>query len=257
MDPVAETKKRLEISRKIAVPLESVVNGVLLGGSMGFGQDYSVTDKSDIDMVVITEPSKLDSLMAIGYFEGGASQQVLELFRNGKINFFWVTKIVEGVEVNVFVYDSKSYVDFCLLHGDLIGFNKKRPKETQEAYGFDGKQLAIKRKIMPFNDGFLYSKTALVEGIYWGGVPRQDFFYSGFIVLQEDNFLLDLEKQVWTTSIAQLVKEHGRNPDVNKVNILNTHFTYQKNPGRLPAEIIEKIKKRTKSELELYITRTS
>ncbi|MCK5150056.1 hypothetical protein KAJ87_03985 [Candidatus Pacearchaeota archaeon] len=55
MDSIKETKKRIEIAEKISSQLKGVVRGVLLGGSMGFGQNFSVTEKSDIDMVLMDE----------------------------------------------------------------------------------------------------------------------------------------------------------------------------------------------------------
>ena len=60
MDTVLETKKRLDISNDIVSKLEGLVNGVILGGSMGYGQNYSVTDKSDIDMAIIVDVDKVD-----------------------------------------------------------------------------------------------------------------------------------------------------------------------------------------------------
>lgn len=256
MKPVDETKKRLQIAKDIAVPLESIVKGVLLGGSMGFGQNYSVTDESDIDMVVVIESSRLNSLMSVDYFEGGTSQEVFELFRTGKINFFWVTRFVDGVEVNAFVYDMNAYADFCLLRGDLVGFSKKKPDGEKVAWGFDGNNLLVRRKVVPFNDGYLYNKPVLLEGKYWGGVPRQDFFYSGYVVLQENDFFTDLEARTWRVAIEQLVKEHGRTPDLTKTNILNTHYTYKTNRGKLPTEVTDKITKRTVIELEQYLHAT-
>lgn len=104
MDTREETKKRLLIAKGISSQLEGIVRGVLLGGSMSFGQNFSVTDKSDIDMVVVCDKARARDLEKTPYFKGEVHDGVLNMFREGVINLFWVTKEVDSVEVNSFVY---------------------------------------------------------------------------------------------------------------------------------------------------------
>lgn len=223
---------------------------------MGFGQNYSVTKNSDMDMVIVIKPSKLDLLLSTWFFEKEIPEEVINLFKRKSINLFWVTKAIEQVEVNTFIYDVDGYTNFLLLRGNLRGFLKEKLNQIQISYGFDGREMTIHRKVTPFQNGFLYKKPALLNGKYWGGVPRQDFLYSGFIVLQEKTFFSDLEKRVWKTTIKQLIKEYGRNIDLNKVNILNTHHTYQTDPQKMPLKVIKQIQKRTKLELEKYLSKS-
>jgi len=252
MDIIVETKKRLNIAKKIASPLENIAKGVLLGGSMGFGQCYCISKKSDIDMVVVIDKPRLNKLESTWFFKRRTSKEVLDLFKENKINFFWVMKNIEDVEVNAFVYEKKAYVDFCLLKGNLRGFINHKPSEMQENYGFDGKKIKFNRNIIPYKKGFIYEKPALAQEKYWGGPPRQDFFYSWFKLYQEGNFLSDLERNVWKTTIKQLFKEYGRNPDLNKIKILNTHYTYQTARFKLSPRMVGEIEKRTEWELKQY-----
>lgn len=50
---------------------------------------------------------------------------------------------------------------------------------------------------------------------------------------------------MWDVVIKQLIKEHGLNVDLKKTNILNTDFTYQKHPEKLPKEVINEIVQNT------------
>lgn len=250
MDSILETKKRLNLAQQISATLEGKVKGVMLAGSMGFGQNYSITDKSDIDLVVVMEKERIDQLLKNPYLQGKISDETAELFQKEKINCFWVTQEIRGVETNIFVYEKNGYANFCLLEGALKTFKKDRPSaDTQTGYGFDGEPITIDRHVTPVAQGFIYEKPALVDGKYWGGVPRQDFFYSGVPLYQEDSFFSKAESAVWVATVKQLIKEHGSTPDLNKVNILNTHYTYQTQRERLPRSVVDAIQERTKTEL--------
>lgn len=249
MDPVLETKRRVDIARTISLSLEGTVKGIILGGSMGFGQNYSVTAQSDIDMVVVTGLDRVDDLTNTEYVQGRVPTEVLDLFRDGEINSFWVTREIDNVEVNTFIYEEKGYVDFCLLKGGLKTFKKNKPSATQTSYGFDGKPVTFDRKVASVAQGFIYEKPALADGKYWGGVPRQDFFYSGQVMYEDGFFFANLEKEVWKSAVQQLVKEYGQDPDLDEANILNTHYTYQTQRERLPPAVVDKIRQRTIVEL--------
>ena len=119
----------------------------------------------------------------------------------------------------------------------------------QDVYGFDGKRFLFDREVTPFLDGYTYSKPSLINGGYWGGVPRDDFLYSGFVAYEEDHFFTNLEKRVWEAITYQLMKEYGPDVDLSKFSILNSYYSYQTQPERVPPEIFEKIQARTIEEL--------
>lgn len=251
MNTIEETKRRLEVMDSLKVQLSDCLKGIMMGGSMGFGQNYSVHEKSDIDLVLICDKDNVDLLLEKPFFSGSISPEVAQLFKDSTINLFWNTKTVNGIEVNAFVYEPAAYRSFCLLKGDLQIFIKTKPADTQSAYGFDGTKLTFNRNVRAFKDGFLFTKPSLANGKFWGGVPRQDFFYSGVIVHETDGFLSKLEKEVWAAVVGQLIKEHGTTVDLKSFNILNTHFTFQTAPERLPQVLIEKINTRTNEEIQV------
>jgi hypothetical protein len=247
MDSREETEKRLVIARAIYPTVEDYIQGAILDGSMGYGQNFSVTDKSDIDYVFVVDKEELGGLMEGWYFKDDVPENVQEMFREGKIDYFWVSRYLNDIETNVFVYDTESYVDFCLLQGGLKGFKKDKPGDKGKGYGFDGKLLTFDRNLTPVEGGFLYEKPALVDGKYWGGPPRQHLFFSGHVMFEKDNFFSELKDYAWKAAILQLRHEFGN--DLDRFNILNTHYTYQTFRKRLPTEIVEKIQNRTRLEL--------
>jgi hypothetical protein len=250
--PRFETRKRLEIAKGVSGSLASIVEGAMLGGSMGFGQNHSVTDKSDIDFMFVVDPSRLDRMASKWFFHDRIPSEASPLFKRGDINLFWVTREILDVTVNAFVYSAKGFTDFCLLNGDINGFICQTVSPAQTSYGFDGKPVTFDRKVRLLGGGYIYSRPALVDGRYWGGPPRQDFFYSGHVMLENGSFFSDLGARTWRAAIAQLVKEHGPHPDLSRFSILNSHYTYQKSPRRLLPSVISQIRTRTELELKEY-----
>lgn len=242
---IEETKKRLEISQKISSQLEGIVKGILLGGSMGLGQNYSITEKSDIDMVVVCDKEKINPLSKTDYFKEQTPKKVLNLFEKGIINLFWVTKNINDVEINSFIYETKGYINFCLLKEDIVGYIPFKPSDIQTQHSFDGSEIKFNRNVRHYQRGFIYEKPALVDGKFWGGSLRSDLLI-GSCILYGQKFFSSLSKQVWEEVIKQMIKEFP-NPDLNKINILNTDFVYQTKPEKISKEIIKKVQEKTKS----------
>ncbi|MBU1246079.1 MAG: hypothetical protein ABIJ20_04485 [Nanoarchaeota archaeon] len=246
---IYETERRLKVIDSVTNDINSVVRAICIGGSMGFGQYYSIRESSDIDMVVVVDQDKVDDLVTLPYFQGEVPDNVVELFKQGKINLFWVTKEVDDIEVGAFVYETGGYLNFCTLQGGITGYIDHKPELTQDAWGFDGVHIVIDRNVIPCGDNYSYSKPALVNGKFWGGVPRADFFYLGHFAYEEGNFLTNLEKVVWEITIKQLVNEHGFNVDLSRFNVLNSVHPYNTSPEKLPPKTITNIQEGTIEEL--------
>lgn len=249
MGVIEETQKRLEIARDISSQLEGIVRAVYLGGSMGYGQNYSVTEESDIDMVIVTDLNEIGGLSNTNYFRGQIDNEVMDLFRQKGVNFFWVTREVEGVQVNTFIYETRAFEDFCLLQGELTGYIPTKPRETQTSYGFEGKEITFGRNVRPFSRGWLYDRRAIIDGSFALMPPAYDFFENVFLLYEENNFVRDLEKQIWKKVTQQLLKEYGPEVNLDRFNILNSHYINQARPEKIPPGFEDKIRRRTFEEL--------
>ncbi|MCK4647467.1 hypothetical protein KAT24_00880 [Candidatus Pacearchaeota archaeon] len=249
------TQKKLKIAKEISKQLEGIVNGTMLGGSMQYGQNYSVTEKSDVDMVVVININKINLINSLKYFKGRIPAHVEKMFKNKKINSFWVTKNVGGVEVNNFFYETKDYTDFCLLKGmGLKEYISTQPKNTQKSLGFTGEVLEFNRNVRGLREGgYLYEKPIWVNGKFWGGAPKIDFMYPLKILYEKDKFFTNLDEKVWKAFTEQLVKEQGKNVNLSKASILHSNWIYQNRQEKLPSKMIKYIKDRTKKELKKYL----
>lgn len=245
-----ETHTRLAIVNYITKDLNKIVECVVLGGSMGYGQNYSVAPWCDINMVVVIDKANLDYLLEKPFFNQTINDETIDLFKSGKIGMFWSKRLIRGIETEVYVYEKDSFIDFCTLKKDLVAFIPYKPRLKQYAFNFSGKKIFFDRNVRSFGSGYLYDKPALANGFYWGGVPKDDFLFCGSLVYDKNDFYSDLIDEIWQSTIKQLIKEHGVNVDIKKFNVLNSMYTYQTNRLGLPKDIIEKIKQRTVLELE-------
>jgi hypothetical protein len=103
--------------------------------------------------------------------------------------------------------------------------------------------------VTPLDEGFLYEKPALANGKFWGGPPRSDFLIGSYVLYQQANFFDEAGEKVWNAVVKQLINEHGTSLDLAKFNILNTDFSYQRKPEKLPPEVLARVVKETNNRL--------
>jgi len=253
MDTKEETKKRLEIAKNISSQLEGIVRGVLLGGSMGFGQNFSVTEKSDIDMVVVCDKQKIRDLEATPYFTGHIPKNILKMFEDKTINLFWVIKKVDSVEVNSYIYETKGYKESCLFKGGLRGYIPTKISEIEKHYGFDGSLISFKRNVTPCGEGYLYKKPVFVNEKFISLPPGNDFTRGFYVLRQENSFFDNLNDKVWDAVVKQLIKEYGPNVDLERASVLKSDWVYRERPEKLPPSSIERIKSETEKRLKKFV----
>jgi len=250
-----EYQKRLKILHNITNQIKHCVETVVVGGSVGY---HNVENHCDIDTVVVVDMANIDNLLSTDYFQGTVQKEVLDLFKKKLINFFWVSKKVGGIDVDVFIYDKEAYEKNCLLDGNRIGFINKKVSSKNYGFGFTGQKIEYDRKVKSFKGGCIYETPPFAKGIYIGQVPRDDFLFLGYVAFQKDNYFTNLQEKVWNKLTLQLIEECGKDVDLTKQNILNSIFVYnwQKELKKtlLSDEILERIKKRTREEVAKIIS---
>lgn len=229
---------RRHIAQKITDKIKPYVKGVLIGGSVGIG--HVVHKKSDIDLVIITTKDRFSKLA-----QALKAELPVELFVKGEINLAWETQVIDGVEVNMFIYEEEGYTDFCTIKGPLIGWLPEKPSEQQTSYSFSGQAITFNRHVRPYSEGgYFYEKPALAMGHFWGGPPRQDFLHSYYLVYQETRFVQDLEQKVWKATVKQLLRENA-----SEEGILKSHHSFHQN--KLPKNLQELILSTTRRFIRL------
>ncbi|MBI4145053.1 hypothetical protein HY493_02500 [Candidatus Woesearchaeota archaeon] len=247
---VEETSGRLCLAQTLVERVSDCIEGAIVGGSVGYG---NANAGSDIDLPVLAIPERAwEAIRRLGFV---APSEAQVLFRTREIDCLYLSDVLGGIEVNCFIYDPDAYSNFvsAATQDGLRIFRSKKPRDMIRNPGFDGVPLEIHREVQEVSGGYVYRMPTLAGGNWYMAAVRQDYFCSGKILFQRDGRLAALEQAVWTSAIAHLVKEHGRDVDLGRFNILNAHWTHHNKPGRLPESVARGIVERTKKELEKYL----
>ncbi len=245
-----ETKRRLAVIGKITGSIKGIPEAIMVGGSMAWGQNIAVRKASDIDMTIIATKEQLPALASTNLIKGKIPQYLIEAFNSGFIDVIYIRSNLDGIELNNFIHNPDSYKGYCSLEKSLRIFTTAfKPGGHLKGYGFDGVLRSFNVDVESFEDGYIYPRPVFYENQYYGNPVRADHLYCSWVIEEKNKFITNAEKDFWRTSVAQLRKEYGPNPNLNKTNILNTSYVYMTDPDILPKGIIEKIKERTVTEL--------
>lgn len=73
-----ETKKRVKIIENIIPEIAQFGSAIVLTGSMAYGQDYSVTPDSDINLQFLVTPEFFPKLFSSKYFQKYNTKRIEE-----------------------------------------------------------------------------------------------------------------------------------------------------------------------------------
>jgi hypothetical protein len=237
-------KRESLVHRSFVEPDAASFRAIIYGGSMAYG---SVRESSDVDLIVVTEASSIRTVVSHPYF-ASVDDETLSAFETSKIGFFWASREIEGVVINAFVYDLSSLERFALLEADLIGYRNDR-SSARAGYDFSGRSVSIAADSEPFGTGWLYTRPALNNGAYYGGVPRDHFWFM-YRTLVDDGSFEELAQRSRQAVIKQLVREHGPCVDLAQHNVLNTIHAYHERRDRVSDTTFDLIRVETRRLLE-------
>jgi hypothetical protein len=243
-----ETERRLSIALSLVERVKDCTDAALVGGSVGF---QNANAKSDIDMPLLLKPEFVRH--AVFGLELSAPEEALHAFEARTIDGLFLTKKVSGVEVNCFLYNFEPYEQFVTAQKGMQMFIQTRPSPVCPDYLFDGRRAEVPRTITPLGTGFVYDRKVLADGEWYMGAVRQDHFCCGMFLYDKNERLPALRASAWRSAIASLVGKYGKDVDLKKYNILNTHWVYQTARERLPENVILAIKKKSELQLEDYL----
>ena len=73
-----QTKKRINIIESLIPELMQCSMAMLLTGSMAYGQDYSITPESDIDLQLLITPEIITKIASCKYFQKYNTKKIIE-----------------------------------------------------------------------------------------------------------------------------------------------------------------------------------
>lgn len=73
-----ETKRRINIIEGIIPQIMQYSSAMILTGSMAYGQDYSITPESDIDLQILITPEIITKIGSCKYFQKYNTKRIIE-----------------------------------------------------------------------------------------------------------------------------------------------------------------------------------
>lgn len=137
-----ETTKRIKIIENMIPEITQFGSAVVLTGSMAYGQDYSITPDSDIDLQFLITPAFFPKLFSSKYFQKYNTDRIAKWFTDGVFQQFSVSFLVKWIPVECHFWDEKTYKDILLYKCEKVVRLRSQTKKTTTdyAYSFDGEE---------------------------------------------------------------------------------------------------------------------
>lgn len=137
-----ETTKRIKIIEWLIPEITQFGSAVILTGSMAYGQDYSITPDSDIDLQFLVTPAFFPKLFSSKYFQKYNTKRIEQWFMDGVFQQFSITFLVKWITVECHFWDEKTYKDILLYKCEKVARLRSQTKKTATdyAYSFDGEE---------------------------------------------------------------------------------------------------------------------
>ena len=139
---ITATKKRVDIIESVINMLAKCSTSVLLTGSMAYGQDYSVTPESDIDLQLTITPDFLDELGSCKFFQKYNIERIKAWFLEWKFSQFTLNFIYREVPIECHFWDEKTLKDILTYKKEKVIRLRSQTKKiaTDYSYSFDGEE---------------------------------------------------------------------------------------------------------------------
>ncbi|MEK6848939.1 MAG: hypothetical protein AABY01_00015 [Nanoarchaeota archaeon] len=242
--PVYETTRRMAIVHSIAEEVISASQAVILGGSLAYGPNYSVTPTSDIDLTILVKKAEVDRACKALGFSKDVNASVSYAIEQGNWHGIRFPKKYEGIKTDIFIYTTEGIEQFVNLTQPIKLFQKETPaKETYLVTRFDKSDVPVKIETVPTREGHVRVFPPLADGKYFLGPIKQTIMFG--LPMDSNGYFERLQAQAWTAAVWKLIREYAP-LDLSKTNVLNTHYTYATTPERIPPSFIEQTQAKTK-----------
>ncbi len=137
-----ETKRRINIIEGIIPQIMQYSSAMILTGSMAYGQDYSITPESDIDLQILITPEIITKIGSCKYFQKYNTKRIIEWFTNGIFEQFSLKFLYKEISVECHFWDEKTYKEILLYKKESVVRLRSQTKKiaTDYAYSFDAEE---------------------------------------------------------------------------------------------------------------------
>lgn len=245
-----ETARRFILLEKFLPIIQPAITGLMVSGSVACGANYSVTEKSDIDMQLTVTDVSVKALAMINLFEPNALKKAILAYQSGIIKQFSLPFDMDGVTMECHFWDEKAYRDATTFVTATTVRLRSSVSPPSKDYGFSFDRSENLAEIPGEAVGAFavsnFPSYRVVDGTMYFCRPITNVLGCMRVVFGEEwvNPLMDLTWKKAAQYLAESAKEDAI--DLKQRNLLNTL------PGKnkVSPECREQIMQRTNMELD-------
>jgi len=246
-----ETARRLKLAKEFLPKIKPAITGLIVSGSVAYGANYSVTEKSDIDMQSLVTPESVKELLNTKLFDNSKLNIGINAYLANIIKQFSLSFYRDGVEMQCHFWDEDAFKKAITF--ESISTTRLRSQivtpDTDHAYSFDGSEnvLEIFGSMIDEYATSDFPTYRIVDNIMYFCRPITNILGMP-IILYGGEILTPYINITWEKA-TRFLAESNKNTviDLTKTNLLNTL------PGKnkISEEHKSKIDKKTKEELNI------
>ncbi len=244
-----ETARRQSLLNEFVPLIAPGITGLMLSGSMAYGQNYSVADKSDVDMQLMVNQDSVIRLKESGLFDETQLGSVLTAYASGLIKQFSLTCERSGVSMECHFWDERAYVDAVTFVVPSVPRLRSSMSPSKDyGYSFDGSESVVEFTGEVI-DGIIVSDFPAfreVDGKLFLCRPITNVLGCTRIILGEER-LQSILDTTWRMAAERLMAT-GRDGIIDLTK--NNFFNCLPGKNKVSPASKQQIDERTKMELE-------
>lgn len=248
-DVVKETQKRLDLAKQQAAAVSDIAIGIVVAGSVAYAPNLNVTEKSDLDLLVIAEDLK----RAIPYISNDDKERTA--LANRFFEGYCVKRDVDGVPISLHFLSKDAFDIICKCFvADIRVYRENAKRGSYVLHGFDGQpyeywinnihlpDLAGVRTIVPV--------SFIGQDRYFVGIHRDKLLSNPVILHENEGFVTRGVDKLWSVVVENLRDESMRlygAVDLAKMSVVNALAKRE----RMSSDTIQRIKEKTSAYLAM------
>ncbi|OGL90896.1 hypothetical protein A3J36_02230 [Candidatus Uhrbacteria bacterium RIFCSPLOWO2_02_FULL_54_37] len=243
-----ETHKRMQILKKVIPKFVPATEAIMVSGSLAYGANYSVTEKSDIDLQLLVTRRGVTRLYTVGLFDLEKLRHFVKGYQKGIAQQFSLTAEVEGVPLECHFWDVNAFAKAATMRTrQTLRFRSSiNPPPIDYAHSFAGEEDISKLSTA-------HKGKWLVSSFPSYRIRKKKMFFcrpitniiGSPIFIHGNEWLVRRQNEAWDALIMRLNKECGEPLNLKMYTIVNIL------PGKnkISPAVKEKIMKRMRRTL--------
>lgn len=244
-----ETSRRVRALEEFLPRIKKAVTSLTVTGSMASGQNYAVTEKSDLDIQLSITKDSVNLLRETGIFPSESFEKPLDAYLKGTINQFSFSVDINGIPHECHFWDEQALLDAMEMKTKFTKRMRTSNSSPAIDYGFsfDRTQNAFECPTEEV-DGLFISvlpSYRTIEGKLFLSRPVTNWLSTPYIIFGNEILKPHIDN-TWKIVVKELADSAQGEINLKTHNILNAL------PSQFKAspEAKETILTRTKQELD-------